>query len=178
MSKRNFSCREKKPKTPVAREFSKKSFDIDSYIKNSTFEYGYEHQNGANSEPKQTREMPVDEPPPDPETAKVNLGMKFESEADLLEHIRKGPEEEFGDDVDFKDYDPFESDEDNPDDVTFGSGSVDPFTTEMTDPYAFDNDNYQPEETYKVNSESEKGSEREPESFFNLHDDIILYNIW
>ena len=161
----------------MAREFSKKSFDIDSYIKNSTFEYGYEHQNGANSEPKQTREMPVDEPPPDPETAKVNLGMKFESEADLLEHIRKGPEEEFEDDVDFKDYDPFESDDDNPDDVTFGSGSVDPFTTEMKDPYAFDNDTYQPEETYKVNSESEKGSEREPELFVNLHDDIILYNI-
>ena len=108
---------------------------------------------------------------PDPEKAKEKLGVKFESEDDLIDHYRRGPEEY---DDDFKDYDPFAEDD------TDGVHYPDPFASDGKDPLSYDNTIFEGDDLddmVKVKSDSDKESDRDPELFNDLGEDIIQYDI-
>ena len=153
--------------------FSKKGFDIDTYIVNTNYSLGYENKVGSHdvdaekgADKNDSFQKPV------PEEAREKLGMKFESEHDLIEHYRRRPEEY--DDVDFKDCDPFG--DDDTDSVRF----ADPYASDYKDPLSFHNEALEPDDIddmVKVRTNSDKESEKDSELFKDLGEDIIQYDI-
>ena len=145
------------------------NIDIDNYIMTKNYPSGYENQVElpVDEQKDANRERSIDNPYP--EEAKTNLDMKFESEHDLIEHWKQRPEDH--DDIDFKNYDPFE--EDDTDGIEYGN----PFAEVSDDPMAFDNEVYQEDDIVQVKSESEKGSDKEPELFTESDNDIVMYDI-
>jgi len=156
----------KVPKSP--KRFTE-DFDISSYIKGTSYPNGYEnHIEASVDEPRDvTMERGVDNPKT--EEVQTNLGMKFESEHDLLEHIQRPGQ--YDDDVDFKDYDPFEEDE------TDGIEYRDPYAEVSDDPLAYDNNIFQEDDIVKVKSSSDREMDNEPELFTDLGEDIVQYDI-
>ncbi|XP_065056618.1 uncharacterized protein LOC135684863 isoform X1 [Rhopilema esculentum] len=147
-----------------------KGIDLDSYIQNTNYPPGYE--DAVQREAKMQNGFASNDMQVDGDPGKTNLGIRFESEHDLIEHYRKGPEtEDEFDDVDFKDHDPFEDDEVR---IT----DHDPFESDYREARSFDNGVFEhDDEVYKENSESERDSEKNPDLFVNVNQDFIQYEI-
>eukprot|EP00794_Sanderia_malayensis_P011037 gene11037-12202_t len=103
--------RRKLNKRKKTKKFSGGDF-LDSCIQNTPYHLGYEHGRGGYELDEQNQSASLEqnevthptEADQDHELARENLGVRFESEHDLIEHYIQRPE------PDEKDIDPFESD--------------------------------------------------------------------
>ena len=148
------------------KKFSRNSDYLDKHIKQTTYSLGYENEVTPDSEPQSqpspAREELEGRPTSDVELAMENLGVKFESENDLLEHYKMSPKEEH---EDLKAYDPFASDE---------SEAESPSQRSFGDEHGIQ---YETDDAYKMNSEDEAESGKEAGSYVDFEDEIIQYDI-